>query len=99
MLAGYIQPSDAPPPGPKLHVRNRLPETAEVFWVHPTTGEEVRLIELKAGESENLDTHPGHRFVARLAASPDPAALPVGSYTATASASQAFHHRGHPREG
>merc|ERR1740121_1212533 len=92
MLAGYIKPSDAPPPGPKMEVRNQMLETAEVFWVHPTSGEEVRLLEIKAGESESLETHPGHRFVARLPGRPGPdsGAPPVGSYEATAAASQTF---------
>lgn len=94
MLAGYIQPSDAPPPGPKLVVRNQMSETVEVFWVHPNTGEEVRVLEVKAGESTSLDTHPEHRFVARLPAAgrqgSDPGASPVGSYTATAAGSQTF---------
>eukprot|EP00928_Gymnodinium_smaydae_P018872 TRINITY_DN17193_c0_g1_i1.p1 TRINITY_DN17193_c0_g1~~TRINITY_DN17193_c0_g1_i1.p1 ORF type:complete len:433 (-),score=34.47 TRINITY_DN17193_c0_g1_i1:176-1429(-) len=45
---------------------NAFESAAEVFWVHPETGEEVPASgPITAGGTSHINTYPGHRFVAR----------------------------------
>ena len=39
---------------------------ARVYWIHSDTGEEIPVTEpIQAGESASVQSHPGHRFVAK----------------------------------
>merc|ERR1719271_1262784 len=47
-------------------LRGEEDEPAGVYWIHSDTGEEIPVTEpIQAGESASVQSHPGHRFVAK----------------------------------
>ena len=59
-------PADEGQQGVRVTFVNAHHAPARVYWIHSDTGEEIPVTEpIQAGESASVQSHPGHRFVAK----------------------------------
>ena len=59
-------PADEGQQGVRVTFVNAHHAPARVYWIHSDTGEEIPITEpIQAGESASVQSHPGHRFVAK----------------------------------
>merc|ERR1712190_169410 len=63
MLDGLVQPST-----PSVNFKNKLDETVKVFWKNEHNNEEVHMADLEPGDENSFNTHTGHLFIHRSAA-------------------------------
>ena len=60
------EPADEGRQGVRVTFVNAHHAPARVYWIHSDTGEEIPVTEpIQAGESASVQSHPGHRFVAK----------------------------------
>ena len=60
------KPADEGRQGVRVTFVNAHHAPARVYWIHSDTGEEIPVTEpIQAGESASVQSHPGHRFVAK----------------------------------